>query len=481
MRARTASRHALWRAAVSLATLTLAGCMSLAPSYERPPAPVPDQFPAPAATAGSPAATDIAWRDFFADARLRSLIDLALANNRDLRVATLNVERARALYQVQRGALFPSVNAVGAGSTQRVPEDLSSSGRAFISRSVSANIAVTAYELDLFGRVRSLNAQALQQYFATDESRRAAQIGLVSEVAGAWLTLATDLERLQLAEQTLKAQARAYELVKRSNELGVASALDLRQAQVTLETARADAARIGSQVAQDRNALALLAGAPVPAALEPDVPLAAGIARVADLAAGVPSEVLLRRPDVRAAERSLQAANASIGAARAAFFPRITLTGSAGSASTQLDGLFDGGSRAWSFVPQITLPIFTGGANRANLAAAKVDREIALARYEKAIQVAFREVADALAQRATLSEQFAAQQALVEALADALKLAQARFERGVDSYLQVLDAQRQLYAAQQGLVALRLARDANLVTLYKALGGGGPTDERDHG
>lgn len=479
MRARNPWRRAVAPAVLALSTLT--GCMSLAPRYERPAAPVPERFPVPSAAASGPAAADIGWSEFFADARLRALIELALANNRDLRVAALNVERARALYQVQGGALFPTVSAVGTGSTQRVPEDLSPGGRAVINRSVSANVAITSYELDLFGRVRSLNEQALQQYFATDESRRAAQIGLVAEVAGAWLTLATDLERLQLAQQTLLAQSRSYELVKRSYELGVASALEARQAQVTLETARGEAARIGAQVAQDRNALALLAGGPVPAGLEPEVPLAAGIAQVAELPAGLPSEVLLRRPDVRAAERSLQAANASIGAARAAFFPRITLTGSAGSASSQLDGLFGSGTRAWSFVPQITLPLFTGGANRANLEAAKVDREIAVARYEKAIQVAFREVADALALRATLAEQLAAQQALVEALADALKLAQARFDRGVDSYLQVLDAQRQLYAAQQGLVVLRLARDANLVTLYKTLGGGGPRDEREHG
>lgn len=462
-------------AALSAAAL-LAGCSSLAPRYERPDAPVPTQWPAASSAAAvaatGTAAADLAWSAFFADDRLRALIDLALANNRDLRVATLNIERARALYQIQRSATLPGVAAVGSGSNQRVPEDLSATGRATVNRSVSATVGIASYELDLFGRVRSLNEQALQQFFATEETRRATQISLVAELAGAWLTLATDLERLQLAQQTLDAQSRSHALIKRSNELGVASALDLRQAQVTLETARADAARITTVVAQDRNALALLAGTPVPTALEPAAPLPAGVAQVAELPAGVPSEVLLRRPDVLAAERQLQAANASIGAARAAFFPRITLTGSVGSASRELDGLFSGGSRTWAFAPQITLPIFTGGANRANLEATRVDREIALARYEKAIQVAFREVADALAARATLAEQFSAQRALVEALSDTQRLAQARFERGIDSYLPVLDAQRQLYAAQQSLVTLRLARDANLVTLYKTLGGG---------
>jgi multidrug efflux system outer membrane protein len=466
-------------APLSLAMLT-AGCTSLAPRYERPEPPVPAQWPtasSPAAVSatGTPAA-DLAWNRFFADERLRSLIELALAGNRDLRVATLNIERARALYQIQRSATLPAVAATGSGSNQRVPEDLSPTGSATINRSVSATVGIASYELDLFGRVRSLNEQALQQFFATEETRRATQISLVAELAGAWLTLATDLERLQLAQQTLETQTRSYGLIRRSKELGVASALDLRQAQVTLETARADVARISAVVAQDRNALALLAGAPVPAALEPAAPLPEGIAQVAELPAGVPSDVLLRRPDVRAAERQLQAANASIGAARAAFFPRITLTGSLGSASRELDGLFGAGSRTWSFVPQITLPIFTGGANRANLEATKVEREIALARYEKAIQAAFREVADALAARATLAEQFDAQRALVEALTDTQRLAQARFERGIDSFLPVLDAQRQLYAAQQSLVTLRLARDANLVTLYKALGGGGPQD-----
>ena len=457
------------------AVLTLAGCMSLAPSYERPAAPVPAAWPI-VADSDAPATAPIDWQQFFADARLRSVIDLALANNRDLRVATLNIERARAIYQIQRSELLPDIAATGSGNNQRLPADLSRTGAATTSRSVSATVGIAAYEIDLFGRVRSLNEQALQQFFATEEARRAAQISLVAEIAGAWLALATDLERLQLAQQTLQSQQRSYGLVKRSGELGVASLLDLRQAQVTLETARGDVARITSQVAQDRNALALLAGAPVPAALEPAAPLPAGVAQVAELPAGVPSEVLVRRPDILAAERQLQAANANIGAARAAFFPRITLTGSIGTASTQLDGLFAGGSRTWSFLPQITLPLFTGGATRANLQASRIEREIAVARYEKSIQAAFREVADALAQRATLAEQFAAQQALVEALTDAQRLAQARFDRGVDSYLQVLDAQRALYAAQQGLVTLRLARDANLVTVYKALGGGSTRD-----
>lgn len=471
----------LTAAAVAAATMALAGCVSLAPRYERPAAPVPAQWPTPSATQSGAAAADIAWDRFFADARLRSLIRLALENNRDLRVAALNVDRARALYQVERAAQLPTIAAGLAGSSQRVSEDLSTTGSAYVSRSVSATVGLTSYELDLFGRVRSLSEQALQQFFATEEAARSTQIGLVAEVAGAWLTLATDLERLQLAQQTFDSQQRSYRLIQRSNELGIASALELRQAQVTLETARGDVARITSTVAQDRNALALLSGAPVPAEMEPTAPLPAGVAQVAELPAGVPSDVLTRRPDVLAAERQLQAANASIGAARAAFFPRISLTAGIGSASTDLDGLFSSGTRTWSFAPQLSLPIFTGGANTANLEATKVQRQIAVATYEQTIQSAFREVADALAARATLAEQMAAQQALVDALADAQRLAQARFDRGVDSYLQVLDAQRTLYAAQQSLVTLRLARDANIITLYKALGGGATLDAQPQG
>jgi len=451
---------------------TLAGCINLQPTYERPAAPVPGQWKDDNAPVTSTPAQEIAWGQFFADERLRALIDLALVNNRDLRIAALNIERSRALYQIQRAQLLPEVTAAASGTNQRVPGELSVTGQPMISRSVGASVGIVSYELDVFGRIRSLNESAAYQFLATEETRRAAQISLVSEVAGTWLNLATDLERLQIAQETFKGQQQTYELVRKSNELGVQSGLDVRQAQVVLETARRDAARLSSIVEQDRNALQLLVGAPVPASLEPTAPLPSGVARVTELPAGVPSEVLTRRPDVRSAERQLQAANANIGAARAQFFPRITLTGTTGTASRELGGLFGADSRTWSFLPQVTLPIFTGGANRANLEATQFDRDIAIARYERSIQVAFREVADALADRATLGEQFEAQQALVDALADATRLSLARFQNGVDSYLAVLDAQRQLYAAQQVLVELRLSRDANLVTLYKTLGGG---------
>jgi multidrug efflux system outer membrane protein len=387
----------------------------------------------------------------------------------------LNIEQARAQYQIQRADLFPTVAASGEAVHQRTPADLSQAGRAVTSHTYSAGIGFSSYELDLFGRVRNLNEQALQQFFATEEARRSTQISLVAEVANVYLTATADGELLRLARDTLASQESSYKLAQRSHELGVASALDLRQAQTSVEVARADVARYTRALAQDLNALALLVGAPLPSDVRPggvqpeDLQW---IDRLAELPAGLPSEVLQRRPDVLQAERQLQAANATIGAARAAFFPRISLTASAGVASSSLSDLFQGSARTWSFVPQVSLPIFDAGRNRANLEVSKTQRDIALAQYELAIQSAFREVVDALAARGTFDEQLAAQQALVDATGETYRLSQARYRSGVDSYLAVLDAQRSLYAAQQSLITLRLSRSANLVTLYKVLGGG---------
>jgi multidrug efflux system outer membrane protein len=460
--------------------LLLAGCTSMAPNYERPALPADTAWPtgpsyktaAEASSApGAVAASDIGWQDFITDEKLQKVVGLALENNRDLHVAALNIDRARAQYQIQRADSFPSVGVSGEGSSQRLPADLSPSREAGISRQYSAGIGTSAYELDLFGRVRSLNEDALQRYLATEEARKTVQIALVAEVATAYLTLGADQERLQLARQTLESQQKSYDLTRRSHELGVASMLDLRQAQTLVESARVDVARFTSQIAQDKNALVLLVGGAVSDDL---LPHAQNDDRVtlAQLDAGLPSEILLRRPDVVQAERLLQAANANIGAARAAFFPRISLTASAGTTSSALSNLFEGGTGFWSFIPQLNLPIFEGGRNRANLKVSEVDRDIAQAQYEKAIQSAFREVADGLAQRGTLDEQLAAQTALVEASADNQALSEARYRRGIDSYLNVLDAQRSLYAAQQDLITLRLTKNSNHVTLYKALGGG---------
>ncbi|MBP6019955.1 MAG: AdeC/AdeK/OprM family multidrug efflux complex outer membrane factor [Burkholderiaceae bacterium] len=462
------------------AALLLAGCTSMAPNYERPAAPTDTAWPTGPAykqqagtslAPGAMVAADIAWQDFIIDENLKAVVRLALENNRDLRVAALNIDRARAQYQIQRADSFPSIGISGEGASQRLPAEVSPTGQAGISRQYSAGVGTSAYELDLFGRVRSLNEDALQRYLATEESRKTVQLSLVAEVANAYLFLGADQERLQLAGRTLESHKTSYQLIRRSHELGVASMLDLRQSQTLVESARVDVARFTSQVAQDKNALILLVGGPLPDDL---LPQSQNDDRVtlAELDAGVPSEVLLRRPDVLQAERLLQAANANIGAARAAFFPRISLTASAGTTSSALSNLFDGGTGFWSFMPQLHLPIFEGGRNRANLRVSQVDRDIAQAQYEKAIQIAFREVADGLAQRGTLDEQLAAQTALVDASADNHVLSDARYRRGIDSYLNVLDAQRSLYAAQQNLITLRLTKNSNHVTLYKALGGG---------
>ena len=487
-------------AASALALLALAGCTSLAPDYARPMLPVPATLNGtngpngPEGTALAPETRPMGWQEFLQEPRLRELVALALQNNRDLRVAVLAIEKARAQYGVEQSNRFPAVGATAAGNRTRTADDLNTSGRSPTSSQYSAQLGFSSYEIDFFGRVKNLNEAALQEFLRTTENRRSVQLSLVAEVANAWLTLDADGRRLQLAQDTLRSRQKSYELTERSHALGAASGLTLAQAQTTVDTARADVAAFTSQVARDRNALALLAGAPVPAALLPDGAnpgATASPARAASASASVapapslatpaatllavpgdlPSSVLLNRPDVRAAEYTLRGAYASIGAARAAFFPSITLTASAGTASNALSGLFDGGNGTWSFAPQIRLPIFDAGRNRANLQIAETARDTALAQYDKAVQTAFREVADALAERATLAERLQAQQSLQAATLKALQLSEARYRLGADSYLPVLDAQRALYSAQQTLIGLALAEQANRITLYKVLGG----------
>jgi len=457
--------------------LFLAGCTTMAPSYSRPAAPVPAEWPSGSAygeAAAKPAdkpLADIPWQEFFVDQRLQKLVALALENNRDLRVAVLNIERSRAQYQIQRSDLFPKVDATADGTFQRLPEDFSGTGQARTIHQYSVGLGVSSYELDLFGRVRSLKDQALEQYLATEQARRSVQISLVSQVATTYLALGADRERLKLAKETLTSQQSSFQLTKSRFEAGVSSALDLHQAQTSVDTARLDIARYTTLVAQDENALALVVGSKIPADLLPPS-LSETLTALKELAPGLPSEVLLNRPDILQAENLLKGNNANIGAARAAFFPSITLVSSVGFGSNELSGLFTGESFAWSFAPRITLPIFTAGSNQAKLTVAEVDRDIAVARYEQAIQTAFREVSDALALRGTIDEQVAAQQSLTDATSESYRLSQARYEKGVDSYLQVLDAQRSLYSAQQNLISVRLSRISNLVTLYKVLGGG---------
>ncbi|HEY3431606.1 MAG TPA: AdeC/AdeK/OprM family multidrug efflux complex outer membrane factor [Rhodocyclaceae bacterium] len=462
--------------AVALSAALLAGCGTLAPDYATPAAPIPDKWPKGAVYEKGSAevgksAVDLSWDMFFTDPQLRRLIALALENNRDLRVASLNIEKARAQYQIQRADLFPSINASVSGTNQKIPASLSTTGQAMVSHQYSAGLGFAAYELDFFGRIRSLKDQALYQFLSTEEARRSAQISLVAEVASAYLTLLADTERRAIAEETFNSQQTSYEMTKRRYALGSASELDLRQAQTTVDSARGDVARYTGQEAQDRNALALLIGGPLPEETE-QVTSLDRVSVLPDLPDGVPSSWLQRRPDILQAERQLQAANASIGAARAAFFPSITLTGSGGSASNQLSDLFKSGSGSWSFSPQISLPIFNAGRNQANLKVAEVEKDISVAQYEKAVQTAFREAADALAQHGTLGEQLNAQRSLVEATEVGYRLSRIRFNKGVDSYLVVLDSQRAYYAAQQNLITIRLAELSNQVTLYKVLGGG---------
>jgi len=451
----------------------MGGC-TMAPKYNRPGLPVPGSWPQSAAAKPgapeAPAAEEIAWREFFTDPHLQSVIELAIANNRDLRIAALNVQKAQALYGIQRSELYPGVGVQADGQKYRLPEQMAVEGAAEIIEQYSVNFGTASWELDFFGRIRSLKKKALNQYFATDQARLAAQISLVAAVAQSYLNLAADRENLELAQATLETQRTSYNLILGSRDAGIASDLDLRQAQSLVDAARVDAARYTGLVALDENALDLLVGAPVPLDMLPQ-----GLSEVEelkDMSAGLSSEVLLRRPDIMAAEYQLRGANANIGAARAAFFPRISLTAGIGTMSPELSGLFESGTHTWSFAPQIVAPLFAGGSLRANLNVSKVDRDIAVARYEKAIQTAFREVSDALVLRATLVDQQDAQQSLVTALDESYRLSEARYKAGLDGYLGVLVTQRSLNAAEQGLVATRLARQANEVALYKVLGGG---------
>jgi outer membrane protein, multidrug efflux system len=462
----------LIRVIVTAATAaTLAAC-TLAPRYQRPDSPVSPAYEnASADTAAVPAA-EISWHEFFPDTELQQLIRRAIENNRDLRIATLNVEAARAQYRIRQADIVPAIDAVGQANNQRTPASLSQTGGSTLTRSYSAGLGVSAFELDLFGRVRSLRKAALEDYFSLAETRTAAQLSLVSEVANAWLTLIADRELLRLAQETRDSQRKSFDLTKLRFESGVSSEIDLHRSEAAWREAEVDIAAQTRRAAQDRNALSLLVGEPLPADVGAGEHAIDAQTFSKELPAGLPAELLARRPDIRAAEHALQAANADIGAARAAFFPSIGLTGFYGNASDDLSALFQPGHTSWSFTPQIRLPIFAGGANVASLNLANVRKRIEVARYEQSIQVAFREVADALVARATLEDQIRAQEALTAASAASYKLADVRYRGGVDSYLSALIAQRDYYGAQRALIETRLAGASNLVQLYAALGGG---------
>jgi multidrug efflux system outer membrane protein len=458
---------------LSLAVL-LAGC-SLVPEYQRPASPSAAQYPQgrvyPAQTLAPTRTED--WRTLFNDPALQQLIESALVNNRDLRVAALNVEAFQALYRIQRADLLPALSANASESRQRLPPSVTRS-KAMINSTYAVNLGVSAYELDFFGRVRSLSEQALQTWLATEQARRSAELSLVANVANAYLTWRADQELLELTRQTLTADEQSLRLTTRNRDAGKSSALEQAQAKTSVDSSRANLARYQRQVAQDLNSLTLLVGTQVPATL-PAQPLSSDLLQ--QLPAGLPSDLLQRRPDILQAEYKLKAANANIGAARAAFFPSVSLTANAGTSSRDLSGLFSAGSGAWTFQPQINLPIFNAGSLRASLDYSKLQKDVAVAEYEKSIQTAFQEVADGLAARGTYQQQLQAQRDLVQATQDYYNLAQHRYQNGVDSSLTFLDAQRSLFSSQQGLITDRLAQLVAEVNLYTALGGGWRADE----
>jgi multidrug efflux system outer membrane protein len=438
-------------------------------------APIPAQWPQGAAYNNGSAVnqamtvSELSLKKFFTDPKLQEIIETALTNNRDLRLAVLNVERVRALYDIQKADLFPAVNAVGNGSKQRVPADLSTTGESMTMEQYGVNMGIASWEIDFFGRIRSLKDRALEEYLATEEAHCSAQIALVSEVARVYLTLASDLENLKLAQSTLKAQQASYALIHQRYKIGIATEIDLHRAQTRVDAARRDVPRFTQLTAQDKNALNLLAGSPVPEDILPkDL---SSISPFKEISPGLSSDTILTRPDIMAAEHRLKGAYAFIGAARAAFFPRISLTTAVGTASNELSGLFNSGSGTWNFTPQIAMPIFDA-RTWAALRVSKTDQKIVLTQYEKTIQTAFREVADALAVQGTINQQVSAQQSLVNSTEKTYHLSNKRYTVGIDGYLSVLDAQRSLYAQQQVLIALRLAGLVNQVRLYSVLGGG---------
>ncbi|WP_174285265.1 efflux transporter outer membrane subunit [Sphingomonas bacterium] len=505
--------------AMLAASTALAGC-NLAPHYVRPESAVPPALPQggvyPAAATDARDVTKVGWRDFFVDDRLRQVIQLGLDNNRDLQIAAANILQARAQYRVQRADLVPTTavsgsatytnNALGAsgattggsasagtttgatgtaatgtGATGTGATGTSATGTNAVGTSVgggstnvkyfAANVGFSSFELDLFGRVRNLGKAALEQYFASEEAQRTARISLIAEIATAWLTVASDEDQLALSQQTLGTFKQTFDLTSAQFRIGTASELESRQAETNYQAARNDIAVLRTRIAQDRNALDLLVGAPVPTSMLPDA-LGDARAGIEVLPTDLSSTVLLRRPDVLQAEHQLIAQNANIGAARAAFFPTISLTATLGTLSTALGGLFAGGSGTYTGAPTITLPLFDGGRNKGNLDYARASQKVAVATYQRTVQTAFREVADALAQRGTIDEQIAAQSARVNAANIAANLSDARYRAGVDSFLTTLDAQRTAYAARQQLVTTRFNRGGNLVELYRALGGG---------
>ena len=459
-------KPAISAAAVSLA---LSAC-AMIPKYEQPAVAVPDAFQHDTAQSGIVAAS-LGWQDYFADPRLHRLIEIAIERNTDLRGAALNAEAVRAQYMISRAALLPGINASGTGQRGRVAADLSGTGSSYVSSAYNVGLGVTSYELDLFGKVRSTSQAALQSYFASVASRDATHLSLISSVAKAYFNERYAEERMALAQRVLQTREQTYKLTQLRHRAGVISAVDLRQQEALIESAKADYASAVQAREQARNAMAVLLNQPLPADLPAGLPLSRQFA-IKQLPAGLSSEVLLNRPDIRAAEFALKRANANIGAARAAFFPSISLTGMIGTGSTELSGLFKGGNSTWTFAPSINLPIFNWGSNVANLDYAKIMQQAEIVNYEAAVQSAFRDVSDALVAREQLDKTYAANTQQSKAYADALRLINLRYRHGVASALDLLDAERSSYAADTTQLATQLTLLENMADLYKALGGG---------
>lgn len=453
---------------VALALSLMLSACTMAPKYTRPDAPIPNVY---ASGEGEDAPKNMPWRDFFKDPGIQRVVGLSLEHNRDLRIALLNVEKARSLYRIQRADLLPTISAAGAGERTSLGPSVSSTGERFIQEQYSGTLGFSSFELDLFGRVRSLYEASVEQYHSIANDAQRARLTLVSEVAAMYLQMVADKEIRDITAETFENRKKSHETIKLRHNNGIASQLELNQARTIMEEARAELARMEAQLGQSKNALALLIGTELPADL-PDVRSLGAVQALPDVPEGLPSTLVERRPDIMSAEHRLKSANANIGAARANFFPNISLTGNLGTLSAEFSDLFSSGTRTWSFMPQVTLPIFDTGRNIALLDGATADRDIAVAEYEKSIQVAFREVGDCLVQREFIGEQLSAQKDLLDATKMTYSLADTRYSVGIDSMLTLLDAQRSLYSAQRSYISAQLLRETNALTLYKALGGG---------
>jgi len=472
------SKHALATAFIAALLPVIAGGCSLAPKYVQPQPPLPAEWTTGGAGASTPGAMAQDWRQVIADEPMKRLVELALANNRDLRVAALKIEKAQAQYQIQRADLLPKIDATAGANLSRTAAKLSSTGKPVTSHAYSVGLGFSSFELDLFGRIQSLKDEALENFLATEASKKSVELSLVAEVATAYLKLAADREQLALAQEILDTELASFEIVKYRFDYGVANELELSQAQTTVDTARVSVASYSAQVTADENTLSVLVGMPLTTEMLPAKALAE-VAPLNPVPAGLPSEVLTRRPDVLAAEHQLKAANADIGAARARYFPSIGITANYGFGSNEINDLFKAASGMWAFSPQLTLPIFHTGAIRAGVKASEAERDIMVATYEKTVQTAFKEVSDALAQGASLAAQVEAQTSLTQATGKSYELSTLRYENGVDSYLTKLDSQRSFASARQGLISTRLSRLTNTLTLYKALGGGWSPERTD--